>query len=122
MKRIILSIVLLAIGLVTWSAAQETDELKARFRERLPVLNALKDKAIVGENNKGFLEFLGKSRKNEAVVNAENTDRRQLYDAIAAGTGTTPELVGQRRALQIAAQEPKGRMVQNEKGEWKRKP
>lgn len=122
MKRIILSLVLLALGFVLAAPAQETDELKARFRERLPVLNALKDKGIIGENNKGFVEFLGKSRKSEAVVNAENADRTQLYKAIAAGTGTTAELVGQRRALQIATQEPKGRMIQNEKGEWTRKP
>ena len=43
----------------------------------------------------------GKNGK-KAVVNSENTDRKLVYEAIAKKQGTTADLVGQRRALQIA--------------------
>ena len=45
-------------------------------------------------------------------------DREKVYHAIAKQQGATVELVGQRRALQIAAKAKPGEWVQNKKGEW----
>lgn len=122
MNRVLFLSVILALVLPFVSFSQESDALKALFRERLPVLNELKDQGVIGENNRGFVEFLGKSQQGEDIVSAENADRKQLYAAIADNTGTTAELVGQRRALQITTQEPSGRMLQDEKGQWYKKP
>ena len=121
MKRILLTALAAALLLPAVSFSQGSEGLKTRFRERLPALNELKDQGVIGENNRGFVEFLGQDHRGRDVVDAENADRRELYGAIAASTGTTPELVGQRRALQIVAEERPGRMLQNEAGQWYRK-
>ena len=122
MKRLMASLLLCVVGLATIVAAQAPDELKARFRERLPAIDRLKADGVVGENNQGFLEFVGSEHKDSRLVKAENADRRKLYEAIAASTGTTAALVGQRRALQIAAEAASGVMLQDAKGNWSRKP
>lgn len=122
MKRILLAAALFALALPALSSAQETEVLKARFRDRRPALDLLKDQGSIGENNRGLVEHVGAARPGEDVVAAENADRQELYATIAASTETTPDLVGRRRALKIAAQEPAGRMLQNAQGEWYKKP
>lgn len=98
------------------------DDIKARMIERLPVIKVLKVKGMVGENNQGYLEFLGSGKDQEDVVNAENADRGRVYKAIAKQQGTTPEVVGRRRALQIAEKATSGEWIQNESGKWIRTP
>ena len=122
MKMTLLLTALFALGLVITVCAGESEELKARFRERLPVIIAIKDEGIVGENNKGFLEFVGKTKKSEEVVKAENEDRLKLYQIIAGGTTVSVEVVGQRRALQIAREAGPGHMIQDERGKWAKAP
>ncbi|MBN2564046.1 MAG: YdbL family protein [Phycisphaerae bacterium] len=124
MKRVLALLLLsfVGIGFCLSASGQGSEELKARFRDRLPALNELKDKAIIGENSRGYVEFVAKKRRGEDIVKAENADRKELYAAIAASTGTTSDLVGQRRAIQIASEARSGHMLQNDKGEWYRKP
>ena len=92
------------------------------FLERQPRLKAIKNLGLLGENTRGYVEFVGAVRKDEAVVEAENAERSRLYERLAAETGVTADAVGQRRALWIAARAPAGHLLQNEKGEWRRKP
>lgn len=92
--------------------------IKARMKARLPVIDALKARGIVGENNQGFLEFVGSAREKADVVAAENKDRQTVYAAIGQKTGTRPALVGQRRAMQIAAQSRPGVKLQRPDGTW----
>ena len=122
MNRILMLALSVVLGMAAVARGQESEELKARFRQRLPEINALKDQGFVGENNKGFIEFVAAQRKSEDVVNAENADRAKLYQAIAASTGTTPDLVGQRRALQIAKEARAGHFIQDDMGKWKKAP
>ena len=78
-------------------------DIKARMQERLPTIIQLKSEGIIGESNKGYLEYLpGAAKKMQDVVADENRDRETVYNAIAKQQGTTAELVGKRRALQIA--------------------
>jgi len=95
--------------------------IKTRMKNRLPVINGLKAKGIVGENNKGFLEFIGGKKKNAGVIKAENADRAAVYKAIAKQQKTTSELVGKRRALQIAKSAKTGEWLQNAGGKWIKK-
>jgi hypothetical protein len=88
------------------------------MKERLPVIVELKAKGIVGENNKGYLEFVGGKKEKADVVAAENEDRKQVYAAIAKQQGTTTELVGKRRALQLAKRADPGEWVQDAAGKW----
>jgi len=125
MKKSVFSIpvIFLLVGLLTSpvSAFAGAEQLKARFKARLPVIAGLKAKSIVGENSKGYLEFVGGKKERQDVVSAENADRRTVYTAIAKKQGTTTEVVGTRRALQIAQKAKPGEMLKNAAGEWYKK-
>ncbi len=54
------------------SVVQSTS-LKERMAARIPAINTLKDQGVVGENNKGFLEFRGNKQPQKDIVDAENT-------------------------------------------------
>lgn len=97
------------------------DDIKDRMKNRLPVILELKSKGIVGENNKGYLEFVGGKSEKADVVAAENEDRKTVYAAIAKQQGTTVELVGQRRALQISQKAGSGDWLQDAGGSWYQK-
>ena len=95
--------------------------IKERFKERLPVIVELKNKGIVGENNLGFLEFVGDKKEKENVVQAENSDRTKVYEAIAKKEGTTSQKVGERRAIQIAEKADPGEWLKDQSGKWYQK-
>ena len=103
------------------SATAFGSDIKTRMKERLPHIVELKTAGIIGENSQGFLAFVGGNHKGQAVVDAENQDRRQVYTAIAKQQGTTPELVGQRRALQLFSNAKAGEWLQKANGQWVRK-
>lgn len=94
--------------------------LKDRMIARRPVVAALLADGTVGENNQGFLVFRG-AKKQADVVAAENKDRATVYKAIAKKAGTTPDLVGQRRAAHVAESAPAGTWLQKSDGTWYRK-
>jgi uncharacterized protein YdbL (DUF1318 family) len=94
---------------------------KERMLSRLPVINQMKAEGIVGENNKGYLRFLGNQRVNEDVINAENTDRRTVYMNIAQNNGVSLEVVEKRRVLQISDRAQSGTWLQRDNGSWYRK-
>jgi hypothetical protein len=112
--------ILLAVGGIPMTTAAQSD-VKARFKARLPAIKALKSQGLVGENNRGLLEFRTANRSQKAVVEAENRDRMKVYDAIARKEGTTAEFVGQRRAQQIAAAASPKEWLQNQAGSWYQK-
>ena len=112
---------LLIIGMILAAFTAYADDIKARMKKRLPVIVELKSKGIVGENNKGYLEFVGEKKVNADIVAAENKDRQTVYKAIAKQQGTTAELVGKRRALQIAKRAAPGEWVQDAGGQWQQK-
>ncbi|MBW2502906.1 MAG: YdbL family protein [Deltaproteobacteria bacterium] len=98
------------------------DDIKARMQERLPTIVQMKADNIIGENNKGYLEFVpGGSGRDEAVIKAENSDRQAVYSAIAKQQKTSAELVGERRAIQISERAKPGEWIQDKSGKWLRK-
>ena len=115
----ILTVVL--IGFFVAGVSASADDLKTRMKKRLPVLKELKAKGIVGEDNKGYLQFVGAKKEKADVIAAENKDRKTVYAAIAKQQGTTAELVGKRRALQIAKKADPGEWVQDAGGNWNKK-
>jgi len=102
-------------------AFPSAEEIKDRMIARLPEIIALKDKGLVGENNKGFLEFVSQQKEKPEIVTAENNDRAAVYEAIAKQQGTTVELVGKHRAIQIAAKAKPGEWLQDANGKWYQK-
>ena len=123
MKTIFLRIVFLvtALCLVSVVRAEDVGAIKARVEQRLPQVDALKEKGAVGENNRGFLEVRDGSADAAAVVAAENKDREALYTSVAQKTGSSVVNVGKARAAKIAQNSRAGVWVQDEAGNWKQK-
>lgn len=96
-------------------------DIKDRMKARLPVIKELKAKGIIGENNKGYLEFVGKGIIKSDVVDAENNDRKEVYAGIAKQLGTTVDVVGKRRANEKAGSAEHDEWIQKESGEWYQK-
>lgn len=103
------------------SVADDLSALKRQMEKRLPIIIELKSKEIIGENNTGYLQFIGGRREKEDIVQAENQDRRKVYESIAKKEGASIEQVGQRRAQQIASKARKGEWLQNPTGKWYQK-
>ncbi len=102
----------------------ESAELKARFLERKPLLDKMKDQGWIGENNLGFLDFrgnAGKSRENVQLVKEENEDRGTVYAEIAVKVNVSAGEVGRRRAVQIAKLAAAGHWLQDAEGNWYQK-
>ena len=115
-----IAVMLLFFTAIAMSAAAWGQDIKARMRDRLPAIVALKKAGVIGENNQGYL-VVRKSTDQKGLVDAENQDRRVIYEAIAKQQNTTPELVGQRRAIQIAGKADPGEWIQDAHGKWMRK-
>jgi uncharacterized protein YdbL (DUF1318 family) len=118
--RIIFSIVAVAF-LISVATLACAGDIKSRMLKRLPEIQALKTDGVVGEDKNGFLKLRKAAGDKNALVSAENADRREVYKAIAAKQGVSAEVVGQRRALQIANRAKKGEWLQNADGKWYQK-
>lgn len=94
--------------------------IKERMAERIPAITSLKNSGVIGENNKGYLEFRG-AKKSEQLVLDENKDRGVVYAAIAKKQGATADLVGKRRAKMIAQNGNAGQWFQKNDGSWYKK-
>ena len=123
LKRIrLIPVCLVLVALFTMMAVSvQASGIKERMRTRLPEINALKAQGVLGETNTGYLDFTGKARPKAALVEAENSDRRQVYGAIAKQQGVSPDVVGKRRALQIKNRAPAGSWLQADDGKWYKK-
>lgn len=108
----------LVIGFFVFGLTAFADDIKARMKNRLPEIKQLKAQGIVGEDSNGYLQFVGGKKAKAEVVAAENKDRKTVYTAIAKQQGTTAELVGKRRALQIGKKAAPGEWVQDAGGNW----
>ncbi|MCP4345492.1 MAG: YdbL family protein [Desulfobacterales bacterium] len=95
--------------------------VKSRMIKRLPVIKELKAKGIIGENNKGYLEFTGKKQEKQDVIDAENSDRKKIYEKIAKQQETKLEIVEKHRAAQIEKKAVKGEWLQDANGKWYKK-
>lgn len=117
-NRYVIALMTLAICLL--GATAMAGGVKERMLERVPAINVLKAEGIVGENSQGYLEFRG-PQKQADMVQAENADRAKVYEAIGQKTGAEANVVGQRRAAQIAQQAPGGTWLQSPNGNWYQK-
>ena len=114
---LLVAVTLLAsMATMTWA-----DDIKSRMLERLPQIEALKADGVIGEDKNGFLQFRKEAGDKQALINAENADRGEIYKAIAAKQGVSVEVVGQRRALQIADVAKAGEWLQKADGTWYQK-
>ena len=96
-------------------------DIKSRMQARLPQIIKLKTQGIIGENNRGLLEFRSGNKSGANIVNAENSDRQKVYKAIAKQQGVSAMLVSQKRAQQIRGKATTGEWLQKPSGQWYKK-
>jgi uncharacterized protein YdbL (DUF1318 family) len=120
-KTIIAILPVFILGILITNAYSSSKAIKQRMIDRLPVIKSLKAKGIIGEDNAGYLEFVGQKKEKADVIQAENKDRKLVYGAIAKQQGTTVELVGKHRAVQLANKAQPGEWLQNAQGKWHKK-
>jgi uncharacterized protein YdbL (DUF1318 family) len=102
--------------------AENLGAVKARIEQRLASVDALKDRGLIGENNRGFVEARGTvSAAEQRLVADENADRQAVYAAIAAKSNESADAVGRARAHKIAATARPGHWIQDAGGVWKKK-
>lgn len=107
-----------AVGL----RAEDLGAVKARMEQRLGSVDALKERGVAGENNRGFLEARGSaSAGDQKVIAEENGDRRTVYADIASRTGASADAVGRQRAQQLASLAKRGVWIQESNGAWRQK-
>lgn len=95
--------------------------IKERMAGRIPAINVLKDQGVIGENNKGFLEYRTGNQAQPQLVADENKDRGLVYEAISKQQGAPAALVGERRANMIAENGQPGHWFQKPDGSWYKK-
>jgi uncharacterized protein len=97
-------------------------DAKQRIHARQGALAALKDRGVLGENNRGFVEARGAlSAEDSKSMAAENSDRAILYASVASQSGGTADAAGRARAKRIAEHSKPGVWLQDESGRWFRK-
>lgn len=94
---------------------------KERMLQRTPQIRALKTSGVIGEKADGLLGLVKASPENNALVDAENADRKAVYAGIARSSGTSAANVASRRALQIIEQASSGDWLQGAAGKWYQK-
>ena len=118
--RILTLLAVLGLGSVVVRADSAAD-LKHRMSQRLPEIDALKAKQVLGENNRGLIEVRQAAPGADSIVSEENRDREAVYALIAQKEGTAVDTVGRARAKQIAANSSSGVWLQDESGKWYKK-
>lgn len=90
-----------------------------RIRDRLPAIDALKASGLVGESADGYLVVRERvSFEKGSLVEAENADRRLLYQAISERTGQSAAEVGRQRALRLFELSKPGLWLKGADGNW----
>ncbi|MDQ0290986.1 YdbL family protein [Oligosphaera ethanolica] len=126
MKKMLIVFAVLMLALPAFlpvASAQDAATIKQNMINRLPAIAAMKSKGLAGEDNRGYLAAVSSqlSAADQAVIDAENADRKVVYEAIAQKTGATADLVGKQRAKQLAEQAAAGEYIMDENGTWKKK-
>jgi len=94
------------------------DEIKDRMKQRLPTIVKMKQQGIVGENARGYLEYVSDNKSNQDLVDSENRDRKEVYSIIATQQGVPIEKVEKLRAVQIVQKAVSGEFLKKEDGSW----
>ena len=98
--------------------SQSAEQIKTAMKQRLSKIGEFKKNGVLGENNLGYLTVRTTNAEAEKLAEAENADRKKVYEAIAKKTKADAAQVGRQRAVQIIQRGNKGEWFKNDKGEW----
>lgn len=124
-------VMMLTIQTHVWAATYDikemTPEVKSALdarRGRYEELAGLKSQGVVGENNRGYVEVLKSEGNAQSVVDAENRDRKVIYNTIVAQNGLGADALATIEKVFAQVQRDKaasGDSIQNESGAWVKK-
>ena len=102
---------------------QMTPEVQAALdgrRNRYELLTDMKNKGLIGENNRGYAEAFSERGDVLSLVEEENRDRKVIYTTIAQQNGLTSALATIEKvfAQEQRARAQSGVKVQAEDGSW----
>ncbi|HKK89828.1 MAG TPA: YdbL family protein [Desulfobacteraceae bacterium] len=120
-RLIVPCLVFFLFSLFGGQAALAADGIKERMKKRLPKIVQMKEQGILGENARGYLEFVTEKKPDKALVEKENRDRKTIYSAIAKQQGVSIEKVEKLRGLQIVKKAKQGEYLKNSNGNWYQK-
>ena len=118
-RTVVILLVMMGVLAAAWPAVAQG--IKERMKERLPVIAELKKQGVIGENNRGYLGFVGSQKSHEQLVADENQDRKTIYAHIASQQNTQLAVVEKNRALQLAQRAAPGTYIQKPDGTWVKK-
>ncbi|MDD5225934.1 MAG: DUF1318 domain-containing protein [Candidatus Omnitrophica bacterium] len=104
-----------------------TPEIKKALQDRqtrYAQIQDLKKEGAIGENNKGYVTELESNASAASLTEAENRDRRVIYEALARQNklGNTGLLEVQKAFADVQREKAgPGDMIQSSSGDWKRK-
>ena len=106
-----------------YSIKQMTPEVEAALesrKNRYEELSALKQKGIVGENNQGYVAVISSDPQAEALVAAENGDRKIIYQTIAEQNDLKDQInVIEKVFAEVQRDKAQaGEKIQSEDGQW----
>ena len=113
--------IVLIIFAVTAAPPVFASGIKDRMLQRLPVINDLKNRGVIGEDNRGYLGYVGASGEQESVVTEENKDRKAVYVHFASQQKTTVDVVESIQGKRKAEKTKPGHFYQSEDGRWIKK-
>jgi uncharacterized protein YdbL (DUF1318 family) len=121
-RLVLIMLVALAFGAPVTLAQENQATIQERMKARITQVDALKLAGLVGENNKGFLEQRGSLEPAQTeLMNAENADRRALYNILAGRLGLSVTVVGEQRATNVREKSAAGVWLQGADGAWYKK-
>jgi uncharacterized protein YdbL (DUF1318 family) len=122
-RRSILAMIvalLLIPATALFGAESKKDQLRKRLRERAPEIAKLKADGVIGETDEGYVDFVKGKDKGAEVVDAENADRKAVYENIAKDTGESVEKVAKQAAQKQFDHAKPGEWLKVD-GKWKKK-
>ncbi len=120
-NTIIKTYIIVIVCLIFTSQIAFAAGIKERMKARLPVIVDLKAKGLIGENNQGYLGFVTAIKAEEAVIAAENKDRKAIYSHFAKQQNATVDVVEKIQAKRKAEKTKSGQFFQSPDGAWVKK-
>ena len=127
MRISLLLIALCAVALNTAAFAADNAaakaELKSSFDNRTLQLAAAKAARSIGECTDGTLAVVGDlvDANLSVLIEAENADRKKLYQLIASETNASAAQIGERNAMRNYQNAKVGEWLRTRDGVWKKK-
>jgi uncharacterized protein YdbL (DUF1318 family) len=128
MRKFLCCVVILlslsSVALAQYDIKTITPDVKAALearKGRFSELKALKAKGLVGESNRGYVEAISGGADVKALVNAENKDRKAVYQAIVEQNELGDGVLATVEGVFAGVQRDKavaGEKIQEPSGNW----